>query len=414
MNILAILLCSGALFGLLYTAVSWLLLISASRKKKVEVFPKFEPPVSIFKPLKGLDENLRSNLETFFQQDYPHFELVFGINDHDDPAIEVVRSLKAAYPHTPCILVIDSRHTGFNPKVNNLCNMAPRASHDFWVISDSNVRVDSHYLSRLLDHMRSSEVGLVTSIVRGVGGKSLGARLENLHLNSFVAASTVAVNRLSNIPVSIGKSMLMRRETIAELGGFEAFANFLLEDGLIGRRVRALGFRTETSMDAVENVNDSWSVRNFMQRHYRWGLMRRQLNLFHYTGEVLSNPIFLALLAAILLPSFSTLAFFGSICVVKASLDMMTVRTVGGQVNLSSALLLPFKDLLIGLIWWKPFFTNRVTWRGHQFRIGAMTRISRIASLVSSQPGWARSFLNNLGIRYRQTRQRVAAWGAGA
>lgn len=414
MDILAILLCSGALFGLLYAAISWLLLVSAFRKQRVGTLSQFAPPVSIFKPLKALDENLRANLETFFGQDYPDFELIFGVNDLDDPAIEVVRSLKVAYPHVSCKLVIDGRQTGYNPKVNNLCNMAPHASHDFWVISDSNVRVDSNYLSRLLDHMRSSEVGLVTSIIRGVGGKSVGARLENLHLNSFVAASTIAVNRLSNIPVSIGKSMLMRRETIAELGGFEAFANFLLEDGLIGRGVRALGFRTETSMDAVENVNDSWTVGDFLKRHYRWGLMRRQLNFFHYTGEILSNPILLALLAAIMAPSILTLTLFGSICVVKASLDMMTVRTMGGQMKLSSVLLLPLKDMLIGLVWWKPFFTNRVTWRGHQFRIGAMTRISPIASPVNSPPGLARSFLINLKIRYRQTRQRVATWGARA
>jgi ceramide glucosyltransferase len=414
MYFLVILLWSGALFGLAYTAVSWWLLVSASRKKRAELYPQFRPPVSIFKPLKGLDESLRGNLETFFRQDYPRYELIFGVSEFDDPAIDVVRSLQAAYPHVPTTLVIDSSLTGYNPKVNSLCNMAPHATHDFWVISDSNVRVDTSYLARLVEPMRDPQVGLVTSIIRGVGGKSLGARLENLHLNSFVAASTIAVNRLSNIPVSIGKSMLMRRETISELGGFEAFANYLLEDGLIGRQVRGLGLRTETSMDAVENVNASWTVGDFLKRHYRWGLMRRQLNLVHYTGEILSNPVFLALLAAIVLPSVSSLTLLGIVCAVKASLDLVTVRAVGGSLDVSSALLLPFKDLLIGVIWWKPFFTNRVSWRGHQFRIGAMTRIYPVGQRANFRSGRMSGLVKGLENRYRQTKARLAALGAEA
>ncbi|MFZ1684972.1 MAG: glycosyltransferase [Candidatus Zixiibacteriota bacterium] len=413
MNLLSLLLLAGALFGLAYTAISWLLLVSASRKKSENVAPLFIPPISVFKPLKGLDENLAGNLETFFRQDYPNFELIFGVNDLDDPAISVVRKLQSAYPHIATKLVIDTHRVGYNPKVNNLCNMSKQASFDYWVISDSNVRVHSRYLLNFVGHMRDQRIGLVTSIIRGVGGRRLGAKLENLHLNSFVAASTIAVNRLSTIPISIGKSMLLRRETIAQLGGFEAFSNYLLEDGLIGRAVRGLGLKTATSMDAIDNVNDTWSVRDFFNRHYRWGLMRRQLNIGHYTGEILSNPIFLALAAVAASPSALTASLLGLVCASKVALDLMTIRSVGGEVKVSSAFLLPLKDLVIATVWWKPFFTNRVSWRGNQFRIGAMTRISPVDS-VSFKPQRISSIRERLSGHLRLTRRSLIPWSSEA
>jgi ceramide glucosyltransferase len=367
---------AAAIFGLIYTALSWALLCIAKRSESDVADTVFAPPITVFKPLKGVDEDLEGNLGRFFRQSYPSYELIFGVNDTDDPAIPIVQKLQAGYPNIRSRLVVDTFKTGYNPKVNNLCNMASHAAYDYWVVSDSNVRVTDDYLVRLVRQVRDPRVGLVTSLIRGVGGRRLGARLENLHLNSFIGASTIAVNRLSRIPVSIGKSMLMRRQVLEQIGGFEAFAGYLLEDGLIGRRVRELGYETRTSVDTVDNVNNSWSVKDFMSRHYRWGLMRRQLNLGHYSGEILSNPIITATVAAALYPSATMLSILGTVIALKVTLDLMIVRNMGGKADLGSALLLPLKDVLIATVWFKPFFTNRVSWRGNHFRIGAMTRIT--------------------------------------
>jgi ceramide glucosyltransferase len=414
MNAFSILLLTGALLGLIYTALSLLLLISSFRKQRSDTPSSFAPPVSVFKPLKGLDENLRQNLESFFKQQYPIYELIFGVSDHSDPAIGVVQSLNAQYPHVRAKLVVDMSREGHNPKVNNICNMVPRASYDYWVISDSNVRVDLHYLANLVNQMRDPQVGLVTSLIRGVGGKCFGAKLENLHLNSFIAASTIAVSRLSRTPVSIGKSMLLRRETVALLGGFAAFANHLMEDGLIGQQVRNLGLRTEISMHAIENVNDSLSTRDFFNRHYRWGLMRRHLNLLHYFSEILSNPIFLTLLALIAAPTSVTVLVTAVVCFTKVTLDMMIVNAVGGSVCVSSALLLPLKDLLIALVWWKPLFTNRVSWRGNHFRIGTMTTINPVRTTSSRGIRSTSSVLSRFAQKYRLTRRRLVSRGSRA
>lgn len=404
MTILSHLLLAAAAIGLVYTGLALAVLAlerRAYRRRRPRI--SFTPPVTIFKPLKGVDEHLEENLTRFFELGYPKYELLFGVADADDPAIEIVRNLQARYPNIASRLIIDSHRTGHNPKVNNLCNMASFARHDYWVISDSNVRVESNYLTNLVAAMSDPGVGLVTSLIRGVGGCCLGARLENLHLNSFVAAASVAVTKLSNVPVSIGKSMLVRRDIIAALGGFETFADYLLEDGLLGRSIRQLGLRTIVSFHAVENSNDSWTIENFMQRHYRWGLMRRRLNLGHYFGEVLANPSHPALLAGMCTPAVwpVVLAIVG----LKLSLDLATIRVIGGSLTPGSLLLLPLKDALIGLIWWKPLFTDRVTWRGHRFRIGAMTRITPDRSAHRPLRQFAFNWTDSLRGAYRSTRR---------
>jgi len=364
-----------------------LLLLRVLRRRTPTHCPAFHPPVTVFKPLKGIDSQLRANLESFFQQDYPCFELIFGVSDLDDPAIPIVRRLQAEYPEIASTLVVESYREGYNPKVNNLCNMAPHARFGTWVISDSNVRVEPTYLAKLVAPLRDPGVGLVTSLIRGVGGKRLGAHLENLHLNSFVAAGTIAVNHLSRIPVSIGKSMAFRRATLERLGGFGTFANYLLEDGLIGRQIRNLGLQTVIGVDTVDNINTAWTVRDFLARHYRWALMRRRLNLLHYLGEILASPIFLASAAFALSPSWVTVGLAVSAFGVRAACDLATVRSMNGSVSLLTLPLVGLKDILMAFTWCRPFFTDRVTWRGHQFRIGRMTRITPVLPTSSFRRG---------------------------
>jgi ceramide glucosyltransferase len=252
--------------------------------------------------------------------------------------------------------------------------MAPFARFDHWVISDSNVAVSPDYVTDLMSHMQQPGVGLVTSLIRGVGGRTLGARMENLHLNGYIAGSTLAVNELSRVPVSIGKSMLMRKETMNRLGGFAHFADYLLEDGLLGQEIRKLGYQTRTTFHAVNNVNNSWSMQNFASRHFRWAVMRRHLNLGHYGAEILSNPIGLSAGALLLSPSFGSLAITGTIWTGKVICDLMSAGIMGGDAGWRSALVLPVKDLIIAGIWPIPFFVNRVNWRGNILRVGKMTR----------------------------------------
>ena len=287
-----------------------------------------------------------------------------------------MQRLRRKFPNVPARLVVDERRTGLNPKVNNLINMYPYARYDHLIISDSNVRVAHDYLDRMISQMQSESVGLVTSMIRGVGTGTIGAALENIHLNTLVAGSVATVNRLTNVPITIGKSMLLRRDILEKLGGFDAFKMFLLEDGLLGQAIRDLGFQLRISIQPVENVNNSWSLSRFFNRHHRWGMMRRYLNLPNYLTEIFSYPIALAVLLTLLHPT--NLAFAGllGVTLLKISLDMMAGYLMDSPIRWHHYLMVPVKDIALAILWPIPFVSRTVAWRGNRLRIGRKTRLS--------------------------------------
>lgn len=336
------------------------------------------PPVTLLKPLKGLDDQLENNLRTFFELHYPRYELLFGLDDPHDPAIPIVLKLRRQYPGVPARLVVDSGRVGLNPKVNNLHNMYPFARHNYIVISDSNVRVPRNYLSDLIAHMQSPEVGMVTSLIRGVGAQSFGAVLENLHLNTFIADSVYAVGKLFGVPVTIGKSMLIRRETLEAVGGFRAFAGFLLEDGLMGRAVAGQGLRIVTTSQPVENVNVTWTIDRFLSRHLRWATMRRHLHLGHYVAELLSNPTILALVNWLVQRDPASLGLLLGVSSFRIVFDVSTGLLMKSESRWSHYLLVPLKDIVMAIVWAIPFFNRTVSWRGNEFRILKHTRLEPV------------------------------------
>jgi len=169
----------------------------------------FLPPVTVLKPLAGTDGELLENLRSFARQDYPQFELVFGVQNPGDPAIEVVRSLQDEFPQLAIRLVMTQDSlAGYNPKVNNLVGMIPEASFEYLVISDSNVRVAPDYLRTNIQHFRNPVVGVVTNLIRATGALSAGSVLEGLHMNTFVMGSVSLADILADRTVVVGKSIV--------------------------------------------------------------------------------------------------------------------------------------------------------------------------------------------------------------
>lgn len=363
------------LFGLTFAAVSLVLLFLKFRRRSSETEIGESIPVSVFKPLKGLDSELEANLRTFFEQEYPEFELLFGVNDTDDPAIPVVRKLQRQYPHISAKLIVDTSLTGFNPKVNNLCNLYRRASYSCFIISDSNIRVDRDYIQDMVAHLNKPGVGLVTSYIRGVCADSAGAVLENLHMNSFIALSVRAIELFFRIPITIGKSMCFRRETLDQLGGFEAFSDYLIEDALLGQHIQELGLTVEHTTACIENVNTNWSISDFLNRHIRWGTMRRFLSLPNYTAEIFSNPISLALIYWLYRMDVLGAVVFGITCGVKILIDSLALAVLRSDNKWYHPFIVPFKDILMGIVWFLPFFRRLVVWRGNKFIISRNTLV---------------------------------------
>jgi ceramide glucosyltransferase len=359
------------LIGLVYGLVSLVILaFERYRSARQPIHTGPWPPVTVFKPLKGLDDQLEENLRSFFNQDYPEFQLLFAVSDGDDAAVEVVRRLRQQHPHVHSSLVVDSRRTGFNPKVNNMINMQPYARHDVFVISDSNVRVGPDYLRDLVGHLeQESNVGIVTSTIRGCCARNLGAILENLHLNTFVAGSVFAIKRLFNINITIGKSMCFRRESLRQWGGFAGFANYLAEDHLMGVAAKRLKQKVRFSSYCVDSINQSWTMKRFFNRHLRWAMMRRRLSLVNYISEFWSNSILLALLYLAWRPDVTGLGVLGGTLVLRLTTDLAAARLIRATQALLHYLLIPFKELVISFIWFIPFFSRAIDWRGNRMRI---------------------------------------------
>lgn len=176
-------------YGFQIFAVRSYISVSPLNSGEGDALPRFFPPVSILKPLKGLDDNLFDNLESFCKQDYPEYEIIFSLQDANDPAYKVARKIKEKYPLKDISLIVERCAEGLNPKVNNLIPAYKMAKYEHILISDSNILVERNYLREIAGHMEDPAVGLVSNLIKGVGGLSVGSVFENLHINSFVMGS---------------------------------------------------------------------------------------------------------------------------------------------------------------------------------------------------------------------------------
>ncbi len=333
------------------------------------------PPVTIFKPLKGLDEGLEDNLRSFFRLDYPTFQLLFCVADGDDPAIPLVRRLLAEFPSHDARLVVGCPRFGLNPKVESLAALGRHRKHDTILISDSNVRVRPSYLRETACYLADPHVGLVTNLFAGVDEEHSGAALENLQLNGIVAGG-VAMASVLGITCVVGKSMLMPVRVLEAIGGFASVRNLLAEDQAIGIRVRKAGYSIRLSHHVVENVNRHRSFRWFLNRHSRWFKIRRRLAPSTFAMEPLFNLAVVGLVWA--LSGETGVAWGGLVVLVGLGMvrDAFQARRLRGRFpRLRHLALSPIKDLFLLPVWFDALINRRIHWRGHQFLIGNFTRL---------------------------------------
>jgi ceramide glucosyltransferase len=337
----------------------------------------FTPPVTIFKPLKGLDEGLEHNLSSFFRLDYPVFQLIFCVADADDPAIEVVRKLRDEFPNCDSQLLVGCPVFGLNPKVESLAAMDRLRKHDIILISDSNVRVRPSYLRETVCYLAEPGVGLVSNLFAGVDEVYPSAVMENLQLNGFIAAG-VAMASVCRATCVVGKSMLMPVRALEAIGGFASVRNVLAEDQVIGIRLRQAGYSIRLSHHVVENVNRRRSLRWFLNRHSRWYKIRRRLALPAFAAEPAANLGTIGLVWAF--SGDSGIAWGGLL--VLAGLGMardaiQTRRLRGSYPKLRHLVFSLAKDVLLLPVWFDAIWNKRVQWRGHRFLIGRLTRLRR-------------------------------------
>ncbi|MEW6587521.1 MAG: glycosyltransferase, partial [Nitrospirota bacterium] len=279
--------------------------------------------------------------------------------------------VKDKYPGKDITLLVEQCNTGFNPKVNNLIPAGGMAKYDYILVSDSNVIVGTDYLQKIIEDMRDPDVGLVSNLIQGIGGRTLGSIFENLHLNSFVIGSVCFLDRFLKMPCVVGKSMLMRKTDLEAIGGFRAVKDVLAEDYLIGKRMEAAGKKVVLSSYMIRNVNEYWGVRRFLNRHTRWGKLRWKIGGLKYVSELFGNPVFVSSLPVLLWePSKLTIAFALTVSSLKIAGDLYIGRIIRTPMHSLIYSLSPVKDLIIGVIWFVPLLSNAVTWRGNRYIIG--------------------------------------------
>ncbi|HEY7676024.1 MAG TPA: glycosyltransferase, partial [Candidatus Methylomirabilis sp.] len=235
----------------------------------------FAPPMTILKPVKGMDPDLLGNLRSFCRQDYPAYQILFGAADPEDPAVGVVHQVLAEHPEADARLVLCPEPLGPNGKVSSLHQMAAQARHEILVISDSDTRVAPDYLRRVAAPFADPEVGLVTALYRGVAPAGLAAHLERLIIHTLFVPGVLVAYLLEGMTFALGATMAMRRKVLDDLGGFAAFAHVLADDYQIGRRAVAAGYTVALADTMVDCVLGRISFRIFFARQVRWARTMR-------------------------------------------------------------------------------------------------------------------------------------------
>jgi ceramide glucosyltransferase len=333
------------------------------------------PPLTILKPLCGAEPSLYENLRSFCEQDYPEFQIVFGVLDPTDAALSVVERLVAEFPSLPMEVVINSQLHGGNRKTSNLINLLAQARHDVFVMADSDARVGPDYLKTVSAPLLDREVGLVTCIFRGIATPRLWSRLGAMYINEWYMPSVLLARLFGHQSYVSGQTICLRRDTLQAMGGLQVIADHLADDYQLGEQVRGLGLRIVLSHYMPTAEHDEASLDSLNRHELRWMSTLRILRPRSFRLIFFSFSLPLAALGIVLSavdPVFSTAAWALFEFTVVARLTLYGVYRLRDDRNLLSDLwLVPVRDLLICWVWWRSFFTSRVTWRGREFSVDA-------------------------------------------
>ncbi|HYK82137.1 MAG TPA: bacteriohopanetetrol glucosamine biosynthesis glycosyltransferase HpnI [Gemmatimonadales bacterium] len=322
-------------------------------------------PVSVLKPLCGAEPELYENLRSFCDQDYPAFEVVFGVRDATDPALRVARRLAAEFPERSVHIVVDPRVAGPNHKASNLANMVAAARHDWLVVADSDIRVGRDYLSRLMGPLMDPGVGLVTCLYRARAAGTLWGALGSQLVNEWFLPSVLVARALGSSAYVSGATIALRRAVLDAIGGFAALTPHLADDYELGRRTRARGLRTVVSDVLVETLVAEASGRALVRHELRWLRTIRGVTPWGYAGAGVTFTLAICLLAAPLVGAGAWALALPAVALALRLLLHFTAqrRLAVPGAALKTAPLVPLRELLGFAEWVVGFFIRRVRWR---------------------------------------------------
>jgi ceramide glucosyltransferase len=339
------------------------------------------PAVTIFKPLHGMEPNLGENLSSFFRQNYPAFEIIFGAREQGDAALSVVEDLRKKFPQVTSRIVVSGPPTWPNAKVYSLAKMIPLARHEYFVISDSDVRVGPDFLANLIPSLLRSEVGLLTCLYRGIPAGDFPSTLEALGMSVEMPSGVVVAEMLEGIRFALGPAVALRRESLESIGGVAVTADYYSDDYELGNRIWAAGYRVIFSHEIVEHVLTPRSLARTLGDQLRWMKSTRYSRPRGHIGSGLTYAMPFGILGLV---AASALGHpYWGLALMGLSLLNRLIQSVvigWGLVRDPRAVYLcwlyPLRDLLGFFIWVASFTGRNFYWRGEHYRFGNRGRIT--------------------------------------
>lgn len=343
---------------------SVLTIVAALRYRSV-VPPKLEilEPISILKPLAGLDDLLESNLRTFFQQEYPTFEILFAVRRPDDPAVDVVKKLQQEFPQIPTRLFVTGEPPYPNAKVFSLDLMLREAANDLIVMSDSDIRVTPDLLRTVAAEFQNTHVGVATCPYRAIPGQSFWSRLEATSINTDFIAGILVARLLEGMKFAVGPTIVARRHVLQAIGGFDRLKDYLAEDFMMGKLAAEAGYGVMLSSHVIEHHIGTSSLRQNIAHRIRWVRSTRRSRPAGYIGQLFTMPLPLAAALWAWNPAWWPLAA-GTIAVRLAAAYVVSAKVLGARINW---LLLPLEDFIGFVFWIAGFFGRTISWRGRKY-----------------------------------------------
>jgi ceramide glucosyltransferase len=334
----------------------------------------FSPPVTLFKPVHGMEPRLEENLESFFRQDYSQFELIFGARHADDEALAIVNRLRGKYPQVAVKVALSGEPSRPNAKVCSLEKMVPLAATDFYIISDSDVHVGPTYIREVIAPFADSQVGMVTCLYRGVPTGGLWSRLEALGMSVEMTAGVVVANTLEGMKFALGPTMAGRRDAIEKSGGMGALADYCADDYVLGNSIAELGYRVLISEHVIDHIVLNRSFRDSVLHQVRWMKSTRFSRPKGHFGTVLTFAMpfgLLSLIGGVLMGNpFAGLAIFGAAVLNRIVLSLATGwGVVRDRNSVRYCWLYPLRDLMGFFFWMASYGSSTIVWRGELYRL---------------------------------------------
>ena len=344
-----------------------------------------KPPVSILKPVCGLDRAAYENFVSFCRLDYSEYEILFGVTDENDPVISVIEDLQRAFPGRAIRLLVGAISVGTSPKMNLLCRLVREAKYNLLVINDSDVRVETDYLRNATAPFRDPKVGVVTALFRSITEGDFASDLDAVGVPSDSSASALVAQRFGGMNFALGWTMATTKQRLEEIGGFEAMADHHSDDFTLGNRIARNGYRIALMRQPIWMVFPKERLSQFLRHELRWSIMLRNIRPVGYLGLAMTFGLPWALLAAVASQSFAwAAAYLLAYFVLRLTMAWtIGVWGLGDPVVRTRIWLVPIRDALNFFVWVVGFFSTKVQWRGKEYLVEGSNLLPLAAKTVA-------------------------------